>query len=133
MEPARGGALFVVREARAEPLERAFSDDLDDPTRGLFVGDYEGAALGYGAVRTEQLRDGSVLAVITELYVEPPARQVAIGEALMASMIDWAAERGCLGVDAAALPGDRQTKNFFEGSGFTARLLVMHHRLAADR
>ena len=31
------------------------------------------------------------------------------------------------GVDATALPGHRQAKNFFERAGFTARLLVMHH------
>jgi hypothetical protein len=47
----------------------------------------------------------------------------------MDSLLAWASERGCQGVDATALPGDRATKNFFEGSGFTARLLVMHHRV----
>jgi hypothetical protein len=26
-----------------------------------------------------------------------------------------------------ALPGDREAKNFFEASGFKARLLTMHH------
>jgi hypothetical protein len=36
-----------------------------------------------------------------------------------------------VGIDAFALPGMRETKNFFEGSGFTARLLVMH-RQAVD-
>jgi hypothetical protein len=41
--------------------------------------------------------------------------------------------RGCSGVDATALPGNRATKNFFEESGFTARLLVMHHRLDKAR
>jgi GNAT superfamily N-acetyltransferase len=132
MQPARGGALFVVREARAEPLEAAFTDELADPSKDVFVGEYAGVALGYGAIGAETLRDGSSLAVITDLYVEPPAREVGVGEALMALLVDWAAERGCIGVDATALPGDRQTKNFFEASGFTARMLVMHHRLAAQ-
>lgn len=132
MQPARGGALFVLREARAEPLEAAFTEELAQPSKGVFVGEYADAALGYAAISAETLRDGSVLAVITDLYVEPQAREVSVGEALMTSLVSWATARDCLGLDAVALPGDRQTKNFFEGSGFTARLLVMHHRLAAD-
>ena len=132
MEPARGGALFVLREARSEPLEAAFTDELADASKGVFIGEYANAALGYAAISAERLRDASVLAVITDLYVEPAAREVGVGEALMEALVAWATERGCLGVDAVALPGDRQTKNFFEGSGFTARLLVMHHRLVAD-
>jgi GNAT superfamily N-acetyltransferase len=132
MQPARGGALFVVREARAEPLEAAFTEELADSSKDVFVGEYAGVALGYAAISAETLRDRSSLAVITDLYVEPQARQVGVGEALMVLLVGWAAERGCIGIDATALPGDRQTKNFFEASGFTARMLVMHHRLAAQ-
>ena len=47
----------------------------------------------------------------------------------MGLVVAWCRERGCLGIDAAALPGSRATKNFFEESGFSARLLVMHHAL----
>jgi hypothetical protein len=36
---------------------------------------------------------------------------------------------GCVGIDALALPGNRQTKNFFESFGFTARAIVVHRRL----
>jgi hypothetical protein len=48
---------------------------------------------------------------------------------MMGSLLEWFGARGCSGVDATALPGNRATKNIFEESGFTARLLVMHHRL----
>jgi len=85
--------------------------------------------VGFASARIEQLRDGTTLGVIGDLYVEPDARGVGVGEALMDALLVWASERGCQGVDATALPGDRATKNFFEGSGFTARLLVMHHRV----
>ena len=47
----------------------------------------------------------------------------------MDQLLEWFRGRGCNGVDATALPGNRATKNFFEMSGFTARLLVMHHRM----
>jgi GNAT superfamily N-acetyltransferase len=69
-----------------------------------------------------------VLGRITDLFVEPGARAVGVGEALMDALLPWFRARECRGVDATALPGNRETKNFFEMSGFTARLLVMHHR-----
>jgi GNAT superfamily N-acetyltransferase len=129
MAPARGGQVFVQREGRAEPLEDRFAAELGDADHGLFVGLFDDVVLGYAAVSAERLRDGSWLAVLSDLYVEPPAREVGVGEALMEAVLAWATEHGCAGADALALPGDRMTKNFFESQGFTARLLTMHHRL----
>jgi GNAT superfamily N-acetyltransferase len=129
MAPARGGNVFVQREAQAEPLEERFADALVDPARAMFAGVFDAVVLGYAAVAAETLRDGSSLAVVTDLYVEPLAREVGVGEALMDAVLEWATARRCAGVDATALPGDRLTKNFFESNGFTARLLIMHRRL----
>ena len=47
----------------------------------------------------------------------------------MDAVLAWARERGCIGIDSLALPGNRDTKNFFETFGFTARLLVVHRKL----
>jgi hypothetical protein len=47
----------------------------------------------------------------------------------MDDLVAWCTAEGCIGMDAMALPGDRDTKNFFERSGFTARKLVMYHSL----
>jgi hypothetical protein len=44
-------------------------------------------------------------------------------------VVAWCAARGCAGVDAPALPGNRPAKAFFEDNGFVARLLVMHQPL----
>jgi len=124
----RGGAMFLAREARDEAgddLARA----LEDGSSCVLAGTIDEVVVGFASARIEQLRDGTTLGVIGDLYVEPDARGVGVGEALMDALLVWASERGCQGVDATALPGDRATKNFFEGSGFTARLLVMHHRV----
>ena len=86
--------------------------------------------VGYATVRVEVLRDGARLGVIDDLYVEPGARSVGVGEAMMGLLLEWCRDQGCRGVDALALPGMRATKNFFEESGFSARLIVMHHRMA---
>ena len=64
-----------------------------------------------------------------ELFVEPPARSIGVGESMTDALLALAAERRCIGVDALALPGHRATKNFFEDQGFTARALTMHRPL----
>ena len=74
--------------------------------------------------------DGGRLAVVTDLYVEPEARGVGLGEAIMNHLVAWATDEGCFGVDSQALPGDRHTKNFFESFGLVARSLVVHRDLA---
>lgn len=129
MAEARGGWVFTRREARGEPLEAGLQAVLDDPDAALWVGTVADVVVGYAATHLEQLRDGELLAVIDDLFVEEGARNVGVGEALGTVAVAWAVGRGAAGVDAMALPGDRATKNFFETEGFTARLLVMHHRL----
>jgi len=126
---ARGGALYAAREARPEPYEDSLTAALGDPDREVWAGTIDDTVVGYAVGRVEELRTGKALGVIEDIYVEPEARSVGVGEAMMNASLQWFTSRGCAGVDAAALPGDRATKNFFEESRFTARLLVMHHRL----
>ena len=127
----RGGAVFVAREARPEPVEESLRSAVDGPGSTAVVGSIDGTAIGYATGRTEALRDGRTLGVIDDLYVEEEARGVGVGEAMMELLLDWFRDQRCAGVDSMALPGARATKNFFEESGFTARLLVMHHRMAS--
>jgi len=63
------------------------------------------------------------------LYVEPDRRGLGVGRAMLDALIGWFTESGCRSVDGAALPGDRASKNFFEGAGFKARLITMHRSL----
>jgi ribosomal protein S18 acetylase RimI-like enzyme len=129
LAPTRGGAVFVAREGRAEPVTETLAADMATPGVIVLTGTIDGTPVGYAVGRTEILRDASRLGTITDLYVDEGARSVGVGEALMNELITWFASEGCAGIDATALPGNRATKNFFEESGFTARLLVMHHRL----
>jgi GNAT superfamily N-acetyltransferase len=129
MAPNRGGGLFIARESRDEPLEEGLTAELTADDHALFAGTIDDSIIGYAVVRAEKLRTGDTLGVISDLFVESEARSVGVGEAMMEAILEWCRERGCNAVDAYALPGDRHTKNFFEESGFTARLLVMHHKL----
>lgn len=126
----RGGRVYAAREARPEPIEERLAAAIDDADQRVLAGTIDDVIIGYAAARTEALRDGSRLGVVDDIFVEAEARGVGVGEALMDALLAWFGERGCAAVDTVALPGDRTTKNFFEGSGFTARLLVMHHRMS---
>jgi len=48
---------------------------------------------------------------------------------LVAWLVSWAEQAGCIGIDAFALPGDRAVKNLFERSGLVARAILVHKRL----
>jgi ribosomal protein S18 acetylase RimI-like enzyme len=124
----KGGALWLQREAWSEPLEDAYRALLARDDARLVVGTIDDVVLGFGAVVVEPLRSGALLGVITDLYVEDGAREVGIGEEMVDDLMRFCAARGCVGIDALALPGHRATKNFFEEHRFTARLLTMHHR-----
>ncbi len=132
LAPMRGGAVWLAREARTEPLDESLRLALKDPEARVLVGTIDGTVVGYAVARVERLDDGRCLGVIDDIFVEEGARGVGVGEAMIGDLVEWCAGQGCIGVDAMALPGHRATKNFFETFGFTARKLVMHHRLVAD-
>ena len=125
----RGGHLLALREARPEPVEESLAKALTQPDTMVLAGTIDSEVLGYAVGRTETLRDGTTLGVVDDAFVEPEARSVGVGTAVMGQLLEWFSSKGCIGVDAPALPGARATKNFFEATGFTARLIVMHHRL----
>jgi GNAT superfamily N-acetyltransferase len=127
----RGGPVWAAREARPEPVEEGLAALVDDPDTLVLVGSFDGVALGFATVRLESLRDGSTLALLEEIYVERGGRGVGVGEALMDAVLAWCEARDCRGIDSLALPGNRETKNFFERFGLTARALVVHRALGS--
>lgn len=135
----RGGVVWSRRNARVEPIDHELADAIAESSEGgsrlVAAGTIDDVVVGYAVVRDETVADGGHLGVIEDLYVEPGARGVGVGEALMNLIIAWATDRGCFGVDSIALPGDRGTKNFFESFGLVARAIAVHRSLpgAEDR
>ncbi|MGA3214728.1 MAG: GNAT family N-acetyltransferase [Acidimicrobiales bacterium] len=125
----RGGAVHLLKEAFAEPLETQFTAMLHDSESLLLFGLLEEVPVGVAVARLEETSDSSLQATIEVLFVDPPAREVGVGEKLVEAVVDWARRRGATGLDVWVLPGVREAKNFLEGSGFVARLLVMHRQL----
>ncbi len=127
--PMKGGVLWAAREAITEPFEDAYGALIAREDALVVVGTVDETVVGFGVVTLERLRTGETLGIIGDLFVEPGARAVGVGEAMADELVAFCATHGCTGIDALALPGHRATKNFFEESGFTARALVMHRAL----
>jgi GNAT superfamily N-acetyltransferase len=126
LDGQRGGALLagslVSPAAVGDDLRAALADD----DRLLVVGATDDADVGFASVYVDRMRREPI-GVVEIVFVEPAARQVGVGEAMLDLVVGWCEARRCVGVDAPALPGNRAAKAFFEGHGFVARLLVMHH------
>lgn len=119
----RGGELWALQTGRsAVDAEPPF--DLDDPDQLLLAGTIDDVVVGYARC----VLVGQV-ATLTDVFVDSRAREVGVGEALLDAAIEWARERGCIGIDSLALPGMRESKNFFEAAGLVARAIVVHKDL----
>jgi ribosomal protein S18 acetylase RimI-like enzyme len=125
----KGGDVWLQRSAWAQPLDDAYRTLLERDDARLVVGTIDDVVVGFGAAVVEPLRSGAKLGVITDLFVEPGAREVGVGEAIADVLVSFCGAHQCIGIDATALPGHRATKNFFEEHHFTARELTMHRRL----
>ncbi len=129
LSAGRGGAGWARTTARRAPFEPAFESAIGADDHLVLVGTLDGTPMGYAVARVEALPDGGRLGVIDDLYVDPGAREVGIGEAMIDAILAWCRAEGCFGVDSLALPGDRHTKNFFESFGLVARAIVVHRSL----
>lgn len=126
----RGGGTYLSKEAFGEPLEPLFQEMVSDARRLVLLGLVDEVPVGLAVVRLEELSDSSRSAIAEVLYVDRQAREVGVGESLLDAVSGWAAENGAGDLDVWVLPGIRESKNFLEGAGLVARLLVMHRRLS---
>jgi GNAT superfamily N-acetyltransferase len=122
----RGGGALVADATPVTLLERWTRPD---GSASLAVGEYEGVVVGLAAATAAPLAAGTRRGLIECCYVEPGARGVGVGGALLDAALAWCDASGCTEVDALALPGDRTTKQRLEAAGFTARLLTLSRRL----
>jgi len=132
LDGARGGPLLARRETGlvAKALLRPGGLDrlLGQATRLVMVGTLDDVVVALAIGHVDDVGEAS-LGIVDAWYVEPDARGVGVGTALLDALMSWFAGAGCRGIDILALPGDRQTKNVLEASGFKARLITMHRPL----
>jgi GNAT superfamily N-acetyltransferase len=125
----RGGPQRLLELRAPEDDGNAFPALVADPTALVLVGSWDHLPGAYVVARRVERRDGTAVARVDELYVQPAVRELGVAEAMMDLVLAWAGEQGCAAVEAVALPGDRLTKNFFERFGLTARAIVVARSL----
>ena len=120
----RGGEALVAATAAGEPGREG-----GDAAVLRLVGTIGPVVVGALDAVVAPDGTGARVATITFIGVEPAARGVGVGRALLRGARDWAVTEGATELDAVALPGDRSTKNFFEAHGLVARLIVVRSPL----
>ena len=125
----RGGRIWAEVAARGEPLDAAFATEFVSTRHVVLVGTIDETVVGYSAAHDLALHSGAAISRITDLYVLPDARGVGVGEQLLLALESWARRMGHIGLDSLALPGDRNTKNFFESFGLVARAIEVHRAI----
>lgn len=126
----RGGPLWSIVEAPDSSRASYPQSLLDDGESLLAVGTIDDVVTGFASATLLHPNDqGPAIADLQAIFVEPEARGVGVGEALMSVVLEWATANRCRGIDSIALPGDRATKNFFESFGLVARAIKVHKAL----
>ena len=128
IEKWRGGK--VLWESRpSDSLDELLERCLAREDMLCLLGTLDDVPVSIGLAAHAKLANGDPIAKIQIFYVLEGARSVGAGAAIMAELAAWAEAKGCIGIDATALPGDRSTKNFFESHGMSARSLTLFKQL----
>jgi len=123
LEKFRGGARLAAELPEVGSL---WGERIDSPRWTVFVAGLDGVPMGYLCIDFEAQRDAPLIEAV---YVTADARELGIGDAMVSAAIEECLRHGADAIDAYALPGDRETKNLFERSGLTARLLIVTKKI----
>jgi ribosomal protein S18 acetylase RimI-like enzyme len=120
--------LWPLADGLSEPVEHSLSEWITDPDTIVLLGEVDGVPVGFLAARLEDMLPqaaGRRIGSIRLVFVDQPAREVGVGEAMLDAALTEMRAQGVRTFDAHVLPGHRLVKNFFEAGGFKARSIVM--------
>ncbi len=131
-EGERGGPALLGRDHPRAAIDRVVEAALTGESAAVVVviGTLDEVPVGYMLADTVHARGTGRVARLLGLWVTPEARQMGVGEAMMGELLAWARAADCVELDAEALPGDRDTKNFFETHGLVARQIRVSRPIA---
>lgn len=102
-------------------VDEDWPERIDSNNWVVLVAGFDDVQLGYLCL---DLATTNGIPLIATVYVTVKVRQLGLGDGLVSAAIETCRQLGVDAIDAFALPGDRETKNLFERSGLTARLLI---------
>lgn len=120
--------MWPLADGLAEPVDQALRALLTDDEAVPVIGTIDDVPFGFLVARIETMlpqAEGRRIGSIRLLFVDHPAREVGVGEAMLDLALGTLRARGVSTFDAHVLPGHRLVKNFFEAGGFKARSIVM--------
>jgi ribosomal protein S18 acetylase RimI-like enzyme len=120
---------FLLAKGVEEGYRRWFRQEMDNPAVMLRVAvDPGGRALGYTYARVEG-RDWNMLldhhVALHDIYVDPTARAMGVGEALMAAFVADVDARGELRVVLHTMVSNEPAQRLFAKYGFRPTMLEM--------
>lgn len=118
----RGGDLRL----QECPTIGDWSSRIGDPSHVVLVGTLDDVVVAMLAMYLSTEKDRGL---ISHVYVEAEGRELGLGDTMVEHAIAAVRGAGLNGIEAVALPGDRETKNLFERAGLTARRLTVYKSL----
>lgn len=131
LNAAKGASEWLAREALPEPLEDTYGTLLGSPDAAIVMGLIDGVGVGLLALQVTAGARGRV-GDVSEIYVQPEARGVGVGEAMLSLALEWCRSFDLAGIGGRALPGDRETKGLFERHRMVARSIEVYRSLEPD-
>ncbi|MEI7755446.1 MAG: hypothetical protein WCJ32_13580 [Actinomycetota bacterium] len=125
IEDVRGGALRLAEC----PVVADWNSLLDDSNIVIVVGTLDDSVMSYAVMLLSAANNRGI---ITHAFVEAEARELGLGDTMVEQFIAAVRTAGLGGIEAVALPGDRETKNMFERAGLTARKLTVYKALPSS-
>ena len=102
-----------------------FRQALESGSCQVLVAKFSGQVVGFMMFIEREVPMRGRIFDIERVYVDPDAREIGCGDALIARALRLAADSGCRFIEGQALPGDRETKNLYERAGITARSITV--------
>jgi hypothetical protein len=122
--------MWPLADGLAEPVAESLKSCLRDANSVVVLGTINELPMGFLVAVIEELlpqAEGTKVGSIRLVFVDHPAREVGVGEAMLDFALTELRDKGLTRFDAHVLPGHRLVKNFFEAGGFAARSITMHH------
>jgi len=119
----KGGHAYLDREARPDMDSAALQQSIEAPDELVLLGLIDDVIVAFAGVIVVELRTGEKVGDLSEIYVMPDARGVAVGEVMLDAAMEWARSRDCVRLEGWVHPGNRDAKNFFERAKMVTRLL----------
>ncbi len=122
--------IWALTDGLDLPLKESLSQMISSDDVWLRVGEIDGAPVGFIAASIDETLRRSMgvqIGTIDLIYTHPDARGVGVGDHMLEDVLADLRKLGITRFDAPVGPGQRLTKNFFEGHQFAARSLIMHH------